>query len=713
MCFLLSALTGKLKMVQAATTRSIKLALLAPIVGLSGLLLFVDGRQSLDAWHSYRSAQAIQEFDTGANRFVTGLFEVLMERLATNNGLQAPAPASIEVLSEIERRRLAVRQNFDLGLAALEKFDFPNKQTLLQNLGTALDAANQARRQADDALRLSRDQRDEALRKTFVPTITASVNAALKVWFAALHNAAASDPALARLATIKELGWRMRDIAGMERSNIASAISAAAPLPAERIPENAAIRSRVDLLWQQLENLTADAATPPTIKQALAGAKEGYFTGYRNLADQMRKASDEGGKYGLTTPQWVETTTPQLGTLLQVMYAAGQASEARTDGLRQAALWSLASQLGLLLLALVAAASAALIAVRRVARPLAGLTSAVERLAAGETAVTVPGTKRNDEIGAIANAISLFKDALIQRSIREQLTVSEADVTARRTQATAELIRSFDARVSGLVQALARSASELEVTAGSMTMTAERTNQQSDRVATAANETTANVQAVATATEELAASASEIGAQIAQSSAIASRALDDAKRTNETVQTLAQGAQKIGDVAALISGIAGQTNLLALNATIEAARAGEAGRGFAVVAAEVKELANQTARATEDISAQITHIQTATGHAVDAIRGIGQTIEEVYQIATTVSAAAEEQQAATQEIARTIAQAAQGTDAVSRNIDSVREAATQTGSAADRVLSAAAELAEGSSTLSREVSTFLVGIRAA
>jgi len=33
------------------------------------------------------------EFDAGANRLIAGLFEVLMERLATNNGLQAAEPS--------------------------------------------------------------------------------------------------------------------------------------------------------------------------------------------------------------------------------------------------------------------------------------------------------------------------------------------------------------------------------------------------------------------------------------------------------------------------------------------------------------------------------------------------------------------------------------------------------------------------------------------
>ncbi|MDR7037737.1 methyl-accepting chemotaxis protein [Methylobacterium sp. BE186] len=694
-------------------TRSIKVALLAPIAGLSGLLLFAESRSSLEAWREARAAQTIQAFDGGANKFAAGLFEVLMERLATNNGLQAAGPAGPEVLNEIKRRRLAVEQNFDVGLAALEQFDFPDKAQLVGNLKAALQAANAARRQADAALGVPREQRDETLRKTFVPSITASVNAALKVWFAALHDAAAGDPTLARLATIKELGWRMRDVAGLERSNIASAITSGAPLPPERVAENASIRARVDLLWQQLENLTADAQTHPAIRQALTGAKDAYFGGFRTLADQMRAAGGEAGSYPIQTAQWVETTTPQLGTLLQVMFAASRASEVRAESLRQDALWTLVSQLGVLLLALAAAAGAALVALRGVVTPLSRLTATIHALSAGDTAVAIPGTERRDEIGAIAKALTLFRDALVERAHQAALTASQAGTSALRARTMAELVGRFESEVGGLVQGLARSASELETTATMMTATAERTNRHSDHVAVAAEETAANVQTVAAAAEELAVSASAIGAQIAQSSAIAGKALEDAQRTNETVRTLVHGAQKIGDVAALISGIAGQTNLLALNATIEAARAGEAGRGFAVVAAEVKDLATQTARATEEITGQITQIQTATSHTADAIRGIGQTIEEVYRIAGTVAAAAAEQQAATQEIARTVAKAAQGTDAVSRTIVTVREAATQTGSAAGQVLDAAGALAGRSTVLDREVGTFLAGIQAA
>jgi len=91
---------------------------------------------------NYTSAVGQQEFDQGANRFIKGLFEVLMERLATNSGLQGADPAPATVLAEIEKRRNAVKADFDAGLAILAQRDFPNKSTLMQELQAALGKAN-------------------------------------------------------------------------------------------------------------------------------------------------------------------------------------------------------------------------------------------------------------------------------------------------------------------------------------------------------------------------------------------------------------------------------------------------------------------------------------------------------------------------------------------------------------------------------------------
>ncbi|QEE38446.1 MULTISPECIES: methyl-accepting chemotaxis protein [unclassified Methylobacterium] len=346
-------------------------------------------------------------------------------------------------------------------------------------------------------------------------------------------------------------------------------------------------------------------------------------------------------------------------------------------------------------------------------RPIVRLTAAMRGLAGGDLAVPVADQRRGDEVGAMARAVQVFKDALIAKRDAETVAAAENAAKMRRAQALDELTGRFDAHVGALTQSLSAAAVEMEATAREMTRTAARTTDQSGRVAAASEQTSSNVETVAAASEEMSASIQEIASRVAQSSTMADQASVDAARTNDLMQVLSRGTDQISEVMGLIAGIAGQTNLLALNATIEAARAGEAGKGFAVVAGEVKALAAQTAKATDTIAHQIAAIQSETRHAVESIRTIGGTIDAMRTVALSVAAAMEEQGAATSEIVRNVTQAAQGTQAVSADIAEVREAAGETGAAASQVLSAAQDLARYASGLGQEVTTFLAAVKAA
>jgi hypothetical protein len=290
--------------------KSIKTVLFAALGVLVVLFVTAIAWKGQSTLSAYKTAIAQENFDQGANRFIKGLFEVLMERLATNNGLQGADPAPASVLAEIEKRRNAVKSDFDPGVAVLAQRDFPGKSVLMQELQAALDKANDFRKRADAALKQGRDQRDETLRKTFIPVMTDSVNAALKVWFSALYTTAKSDPQLAVLASIKEVGWQMRDWAGKERSNVASSIAAGAALTPDMMAANAQFRSRVDMLWEQLQHLAYDPDTHPAIKAAMRVAQDQYFKGFRARADEMRKVGADGAKYPLTAVQYVDESTP-------------------------------------------------------------------------------------------------------------------------------------------------------------------------------------------------------------------------------------------------------------------------------------------------------------------------------------------------------------------------------------------------------------------
>ena len=348
-----------------------------------------------------------------------------------------------------------------------------------------------------------------------------------------------------------------------------------------------------------------------------------------------------------------------------------------------------------------------------VSTPIQHITAAMERLARHDLATRIAGIGRKDEIGAMAGAVQVFKDSMIEA---DRLAAQQHAEQAHKEQRAAriETINAeFDRDAARALDVLGSAASELRNTSGKMSNNADLASKQAGAVSAASEEASTNVQTVAAAAEELSASIQEISRQVVQSSAIAGQAVTEAGQTTSTMRSLSEAAQKIGEVVRLIKDIAGQTNLLALNATIEAARAGEAGKGFAVVASEVKNLATQTARATEDISAQVASMQSTTSDAAEAINRIDKTIGLMNEISTSIAAAMEEQGAATQEIARNVQEAARGTAEVSSNIVGLNQVVEDTGGAAVEVLTSADALGEQADTLRARVGSFLAEIRKA
>lgn len=343
-----------------------------------------------------------------------------------------------------------------------------------------------------------------------------------------------------------------------------------------------------------------------------------------------------------------------------------------------------------------------------IANPIVKLTSAMARLSTGDYSVDVPAQNRKDEIGSMAEAVSVFKESSIELEQMTESRQQEQEEQQRRLQEEMQaLSNQLEEELQTAVTAIAAEMEEMRQRSQSMNRSAENVRQESMAVAAASEEATVNVNTVAAASQEMSQSIQEISRQVGTSTEIAKDAAGKIEKTNATVEGLASAAEKIGAVVKMITDIAEQTNLLALNATIEAARAGDAGKGFAVVASEVKSLANQTASATEDIAGQVQSIQSITQDAVQAMRGIGETVVLINDISEQITVAIEQQTDTTNEITQNVQEAAMGTQEVSGKITSVASSAEENGSISEEISTYAAAIADKTHALQVRLTTIV------
>lgn len=366
-----------------------------------------------------------------------------------------------------------------------------------------------------------------------------------------------------------------------------------------------------------------------------------------------------------------------------------------------------------LLIGLLIAGIGSTLTSRAISKPIAALTAIMRRLADGETDLTIDSTHRADEIGAMSNAVLVFRDSAIQRVHLENEAKDQFEKQTARQKRIEGLIETFRRNAATALSEVQTQANQMLATANTLTDIAGQSSARSSTAAEESKGASSNVSTVATAAEQLSASIQHIVDRAGQTLVQVNTASMQADASNEKVSSLAAAAQQIGEVVELIRSIASQTNLLALNATIEAARAGDAGKGFAVVASEVKQLANQTDRATQDIASKVAEIQASTGDAAKAIGAIGQTMRVVKEYATSIATAVDQQGEATNDISRNAEAAANRTQAVASSVIDLNSAAGKTTTAAQQLLVVSGAVTTASNGLGSAVETFLRDVSAA
>jgi methyl-accepting chemotaxis protein len=352
---------------------------------------------------------------------------------------------------------------------------------------------------------------------------------------------------------------------------------------------------------------------------------------------------------------------------------------------------------------------------RSISRPLADLTTSMDRLSGGDLDADIRGAKRHDEIGLIARSVVVFRD--LQRGRLVEEAAAERARRAENEQARREVLSGlageFDSTVKTTAVGIDATAVSFEKAAADLRSMSSDTRIQAETSAEAGRQAREHVQAVSSAAEELSASITEIVGQVGHAAEIAGSAVRETAHATSVIRSLDAASAEIGKVVALIQDVADQTNLLALNATIEAARAGDAGKGFAVVASEVKLLAGQTSKATDEISGRIAIIQQATREAVAATGTVEASIERVNSISSSIAGTLDQQSAAVGEISHAISGTLAAVGGLASDMERLMGTAASTDAKSQDVAEAARRMRGDTELLQTQVERLMKELRVA
>jgi len=309
---------------------------------------------------------------------------------------------------------------------------------------------------------------------------------------------------------------------------------------------------------------------------------------------------------------------------------------------------------GIILIAI--AVGLAFILSKVIAQPVSRLTATMAELAAGHNDVTVPDLNRGDELGDMARAVLVFRDAAVEKEAADKAAArAKAEQSAVVDTVSSHLSEVANGNLSAEITAAFPPSYEAVKTNFNAAIASLREMIASVRDATisirsGSAEIAQASEDLARRTESNAASIEETTAAVVQMDGrlktTADAALRTSERANVTMTTVADGrattdqavaamsrvsdsAKGIDSVIEGLDKIAFQTRVLAMNAAVEAGRAGEAGRGFAVVADLVSALAmraeEEAARARDQLSATQTDILTA----VDAVQKVDAALGDI------------------------------------------------------------------------------------
>ncbi|WP_037067579.1 methyl-accepting chemotaxis protein [Allorhizobium undicola] len=663
---------------------SIRNILVGAFFLVSVTLAFLVGKSTYTAFAQYKVYDRVETYARYDKALFIALINLRTERGDSATALTLPPEKTAASVESIKAIRAKVKASIADARQIADGFEEADLKKAAADLDQVYNRFDGLRQKIDDNFPLPLDKREKDLDKTVLGQGGELIGALEKTSVAVEGAIRTLDEGKLGLIQIRAYAWAARSLGGTATLTINPLVAQnrkAEPAEAEKIGNADAGAA---FAWQAVNTLVSHPHTPAQLKEAYAKADQAYFKGdFATWRANVVSKVTSGAGSPVTIDEWRTRVTESLGQIGAVASLAMDTLNTSAQTSKDNARTDLILFSGLLLVVVLIGAGGMAVVVLRVVGPIGRLTHCMDSLAAGDRNVVVPGAARSDEIGEMARAVEVFRQAAIrnaqleaeaeenrQRAEAERIELqrrAEEDANDRLNKATGSLANGLKRLASGdmlceiqeqfapqfeaLRHDFNTSVAQLRATLISVGESSRVVRGGSGEISMASDNLAKRTEQQAASLEETAAALEEITANVKATTHRTGEARDIVRNTRAKAEhsgvvvgnavtamgRIEQASQQIGQIIGVIDEIAFQTNLLALNAGVEAARAGEAGKGFAVVAQEVRELAQRSANAAKEIKALIANSAVAVGEGVKLVGDTGKGLTEIADLVQAIN----------------------------------------------------------------------------
>src|SRR5262249_8654106 len=348
------------------------------------------------------------------------------------------------------------------------------------------------------------------------------------------------DARISRQASALGAHVRRKEWAGQERATGVGIIAAGESTPASSF---AIVRTRT-IQDSQAANFRRNAtqAEVEFVDNTLKGPVTDDLMRMREVLYQIPFTKDFKG---LAAPQWLEVTGRYADVLKTLEDRLAADFESVVRAAASEARWSFWSLMALFLVLLAVTGAMSVVVILSITRPIARLVGAMGGLAPGHNDIDVPGVERGDEIGTMAKAVLVFRDAAIEKIRLEGQTAEQAREAEAERRRNAEVQAKAAEEQAQAMQALADGLARLAE--GDLRVRLDESIPETyaqirDNSTSTIAQLQETIQAIATSTREVASTAGEIS----------SSTTDLSQRTEEQAASLEQTSASMEEISGTV-----------------------------------------------------------------------------------------------------------------------------------------------------------------